>query len=51
MQGQTVIFRTGLCLLQFKSNRQFYSRVDTEVSFRSLDETSLENYLLIEPAL
>jgi septum formation protein len=48
MQGETVIFRTGMCLMQLKSNTSLYTCVDTEVSFRDFDEAMLENYLLTE---
>jgi septum formation protein len=48
MQGETVIFRTGMCLMQLKSNTSLYTCVDTEVSFRDFDVAMLENYLLTE---
>ena len=48
MQGQTVIFRTGLSLMHQQNNRILYQRVDTEVTFRSLSDATLEAYLLQE---
>lgn len=48
MQGQTVVFRTGMCLMQKDSNTTLYTNVDTEVTFREFDEATLENYLRTE---
>lgn len=48
MQGQTVIFRTGLCLMQQHSNTTLYTSVDTEVSFKDLNDAILEDYLFAE---
>lgn len=48
MQGQTVVFRTGMCLMQKDSNSTLYTNVDTEVTFREFDEATLENYLRTE---
>jgi len=48
MQGKTVIFKTGLCLMNQASQRKVYICVSTDVSFHELDEALLENYLHIE---
>lgn len=46
MRGETIIFRTGLCLMH--QERIQVTRVDTEVSFRRLSDDMIENYLLAE---
>jgi septum formation protein len=48
MQGKTVIFKTGVCLMQFKTHRSAYLCVPTEVTFHELDDETLENYLFAE---
>ncbi len=48
MQGKTVVFKTGLCLMNQASQRKVYVCVPTDVSFHELDEPTLENYLHIE---
>jgi septum formation protein len=46
MRGETIIFRTGLCLM----NKQTVhcTSVDTEVSFLKSSDETIENYLLAE---
>ncbi len=46
MRGQTVIFHAALCLM--KGDTQTTLSVPTEVRFRKLPDTVLENYLLAE---
>lgn len=46
MRGETIIFRTGLCLT--KGDIAHCTSVDTEVSFRKLSDEVLESYLLAE---
>jgi septum formation protein len=46
MRGETIIFRTGLCLT--KGNTVHCTSVDTEVTFRKLSDEVLESYLLTE---
>lgn len=48
MQGKTVIFKTGLCLMNHHSQRSIFLCVPTKVSFHDLDDAILENYLQIE---
>jgi septum formation protein len=48
MQGKTVTFKTGVCLMQLKSHRCAYICIPTQVSFHELDDTTLENYLHTE---
>jgi septum formation protein len=48
MQGKTVTFKTGLCLMQQVSKRSIYMCVPTMVRFHELDDATLENYLHIE---
>ena len=48
MQGKTVIFKTGLCLFNYESQRSTYICVPTKVSFHDLDDAILENYLHAE---
>lgn len=46
MRGETIIFRTGLCLT--RGDIAHCTSVDTEVSFRKLSDEVLESYLLAE---
>lgn len=46
MRGETIIFRTGLCLT--KGNTIHCTSVDTEVTFRKLSDEVIESYLLAE---
>ena len=48
MQGQTVVFRTGMCLMHLNSDTTLHTIVDTEVTFREFDEATLDNYLRTE---
>lgn len=48
MRGQTVLFKTGLCLMHQQSGRSIYQCVTTSVSFHDLDDHTLDNYLRIE---
>jgi len=48
MQGKTVTFKTGLCLMQHASHRSIYICIPTRVRFHELDDAILENYLHIE---
>ena len=48
MRGKTVIFKTGLCLLNHETQRSIYICVPTKVSFHDLDDTILDNYLHAE---
>ena len=51
MRGNTVIFHTGLCLLNTQTGRCQLSGIPTEVRFRSLSDTEIERYLDREDAL
>ncbi len=48
MQGKTVVFKTGLCLMHIQTDRSIYLSIPTEVSFHDLDDATLENYLHTE---
>jgi septum formation protein len=48
MQGKTVEFKTGMCLMQFKTQRSIYMCIPTKVSFHELDDATLEDYLKTE---
>ena len=48
MQGKTVVFKTGLCLMHHESQRSAYICIPTKVSFHDLDDAVLENYLHAE---
>jgi septum formation protein len=48
MQGKTVVFKTGVCLMQLKTHRSIYICIPTKVSFHELDDATLEHYLLTE---
>ena len=45
MRGRTVIFHTGLCLLDSASGRSRICGVPTEVTFRQLTDGEIERYL------
>lgn len=46
MRGETIVFRTGLCLMH--QDTVHLTSVDTEVSFRKLSDEVIERYLLTE---
>lgn len=46
--GRRVAFQTGLCITRASDQRQFACVVTTEVAFRSLDDASIERYLLAD---
>jgi len=48
LQGRTVIFHTGLCLLNTGTGSVQVCGVPTEVTFRALDEAEIERYLAKE---
>lgn len=46
--GQTIIFYTGLAIID-QSNQKIYQEMEeTKVSFRKLSETDIHNYLMLE---
>jgi septum formation protein len=51
MRGNTVIFHTGLCLLNTQTGRCQLTGIPTEVRFRQLTDLEIENYLDREDAL
>ncbi len=51
MSGKTVIFHTGLCLLNAASGRVHRRGVPTEVRFRELSDAEIQRYLDKEDAL
>lgn len=51
MSGETVIFHTGLCLLNAASGRVHRRGVPTEVRFRELSDAEIRRYLDKEDAL
>lgn len=51
LSGQTVVFHTGLCLLNAASGRRHLVGVPTEVHFRELSDAEIERYLDKEDAL
>ena len=51
MRGNTVIFHTGLCLLNTHTGHCQLTGVPTEVRFRKLNDREIENYLDREDAL
>ena len=51
LSGQIVVFHTGLCLLNSKSNRSHVRGVATEVRFRELADSEIQRYLDKEDAL
>lgn len=50
ISGATVVFETGLCVLQAKTGEYKYRLVPTTVQFRELNEEMIENYIEKEPA-
>lgn len=50
LSGKTVNFFTGLCLLDSRNNQAQIRGVPTLVTFRTLSERAIENYLDREPA-
>jgi septum formation protein len=51
MSGKTVIFHTGLCLLNTATGRSHVRGVPTEVRFRELSDAEIHRYLDKEDAL
>lgn len=51
MRGNTVIFHTGLCLLNTQTGRCQVAGIPTEVRFRELSDGEIERYLDREDAL
>lgn len=51
MSGNTVIFHTGLCLLDSATGRNQLRGIPTEVRFRKLTDTDIQRYLDKEDAL
>ncbi|HTZ00205.1 MAG TPA: Maf family nucleotide pyrophosphatase [Rhodocyclaceae bacterium] len=51
MSGKTVIFHTGLCLLNAATGRVHVRNVPTEVRFRELTDAEIDRYLDKEDAL
>ena len=51
MSGHSVIFHTGLCLLNAASGRVHLRGIPTEVRFRELADSEIERYLDREDAL
>lgn len=51
MRGNTVIFHTGLCLLNTQTGRCQLAGIPTEVRFRELSDSEIERYLDREDAL
>jgi septum formation protein len=51
MRGNTVIFHTGLCLLNTQTGRCQLAGIPTEVRFRELSDGEIERYLDREDAL
>lgn len=49
MSGRSVIFHTGLCLLNARTGIAHLRGVPTEVRFRHLDDAEIERYLDREP--
>jgi septum formation protein len=45
MRGRTVNFFTGLCLLNAKTGKAHLRGVPTQVTFRNLSDSEIENYL------
>ena len=48
MSGKSLIFHTGLCVLNSESKKVEKEIVDYTVTFRNLSETEIENYLIKE---
>ena len=51
MSGKSVIFHTGLCLLNAATNRVHLRGIPTEVRFRELSDAEIERYMDKENAL
>jgi septum formation protein len=51
MSGKTVVFHTGLCLLNTASGRSHLRGIPTEVRFRELSDAEIHRYLDKENAL
>lgn len=51
LSGQTVVFHTGVCLLNAHSGRHHLRGIPTEVRFRELSDDEIERYLDREDAL
>lgn len=51
MRGNTVIFHTGLCLLNTQTGQYQLAGIPTEVRFRDLSDQEIERYLDREDAL
>ncbi|QDX80397.1 septum formation inhibitor Maf [Denitratisoma sp. DHT3] len=51
MSGKTVIFHTGLCLLNAATGRSHLRGIPTEVHFRELSDAEISRYLDKEDAL
>lgn len=51
MSGKTIIFHTGLCLLNAATGRLHLRGVPTEVTFRELSDDEIQRYLDKENAL
>ena len=51
MRGNTVIFHTGLCLLNTQTGHYQLAGIPTEVRFRDLSDQEIERYLDREDAL
>jgi septum formation protein len=51
MSGRSVIFHTGLCLLNAATGRSHLRGIPTEVRFRELSDAEIERYLDKENAL
>jgi septum formation protein len=50
LSGKTVNFYTGLCLLNARTGEADVRGIPTLVTFRSLSDAEIENYLRREPA-
>jgi septum formation protein len=48
MRGQTLLFHTGLCLLNSKTGTESIDCVEYEVQFRHFSDDEIERYLLTE---
>lgn len=51
MRGNTVIFHTGLCLLNTRTGQHQLAGIPTEVRFRNFSDAEIERYLDKEDAL
>ena len=48
LSGQTVVFHTGLCVIDSETGRKAQKVVPVTVTFRKLDDSSIERYLMTE---